>query len=119
MAKNFGKNAAGRLVEVAFPLTPALSLGEREPPRTSLAPINGLGFAGRLATIPPLPRGEGRGEGEPGERPETASDLSNIVSRIIGRRKDSILRPRVCFQPCDRHRAPPTGDPKRCCEVDL
>ena len=51
-----------------FPLTPALSLGEREPQSTACANANGLRFADRLAKILPLPKGEGRGEGKQGSR---------------------------------------------------
>ena len=53
---------------VVFPLTPALSLGEREPQSTARANTNGLRFAERLAKILPLPKGEGWGEGELGSR---------------------------------------------------
>src|ERR1051326_6913243 len=50
--------------EHPFPLTPTLSLGEREPfgPVSRESPA--LEFADRRAKIPPLPEGEGRGEGE-------------------------------------------------------
>ena len=53
---------------VSFPLTPALSLGEREHRSTARANPNGLRFADRLAKMPPLPEGEGWGEGELGSR---------------------------------------------------
>jgi hypothetical protein len=56
---------AGGIVRVAFPLTPALSLRERESLRPTLEISNALRHADRLATILPLPEGEGRGEGEP------------------------------------------------------
>ena len=49
---------------VCFPLTPTLSLGEREHQSTALANPNGLRFADRRTKIPPLPKGEGWGEGE-------------------------------------------------------
>jgi superfamily I DNA/RNA helicase len=45
-----------------FPLSPALSPREREPQTEA------FGFSQRRATIPPLPGGEGRGEGEQIER---------------------------------------------------
>ncbi len=47
---------------VSFPLT--LSLGEREPLGRAFAKSNGVGFAERLATFLPLPKGEGWGEGK-------------------------------------------------------
>src|SRR5258706_3448388 len=44
--------------------TPVLSLADRESTRAALASSSDLRFADGLATIPPLPMGEGRGEGE-------------------------------------------------------
>ncbi len=49
---------------VLFPLTPALSLGERGNLGQSLEVSWRVRCAGALATILPLPKGEGRGEGE-------------------------------------------------------
>jgi len=86
MAKKFRYIAAGGLSDEAEtvvsprlrpqPLTPALFLGERESTQTALEGSNDLRFADRLATIPPLPKGEGRGEGKQDERPEMASKLN-------------------------------------------
>ena len=50
--------------DVAFPLTPTLSLGERENRAQSLDKAWRAGLADALADILPLPRGEGWGEGE-------------------------------------------------------
>src|SRR5437773_2406646 len=47
-----------------FPLTPALSLGEREDCRQPFERIVRPGFIPRWAMTLPLPKGEGRGEGE-------------------------------------------------------
>ena len=51
---------------VFFPLTPTLSRGERERQSTARAKRTGIRLADRLARIPPLPWGEGWGEGELG-----------------------------------------------------
>src|ERR1039458_9738412 len=47
-----------------FPLTPTLSPKEREAPGKRLAISCTSRLANRLAAMLPLPRGEGRGEGE-------------------------------------------------------
>ena len=59
-----------------FPLTPALSLGERGHQSVAFGNPNSLGFADRLARILPLPKGEGRGEGEQGIRLSAGIDLT-------------------------------------------
>ena len=48
----------------SFPLTPALSLGERENLRQRVRKPSVSGMLGRRSAKPPLPKGEGRGEGE-------------------------------------------------------
>jgi len=47
-----------------FPLTPALSLGERENRRQLVRRIGAPGFIERRNALLPLPEGEGWGEGE-------------------------------------------------------
>ena len=47
-----------------FPLTLALSLGERERPTLRCDESKRSGLAKAQQTILPLPKGEGRGEGE-------------------------------------------------------
>ena|SRR5436309_13838745 len=49
---------------LSFPLTPALSLGERENRRQSVDESDALGNYTRRASLFPLPEGEGQGEGE-------------------------------------------------------
>jgi len=49
---------------VFFPLTPTLSLGEREKPRRRWDRAVRVGLARRWLTRLPLPKGEGWGEGE-------------------------------------------------------
>ncbi len=49
---------------VSFPLTPALSLRERERARQSCGNCQRASLADARATVLPLPEGEGRGEGE-------------------------------------------------------
>jgi hypothetical protein len=50
-----------------FPLTPALSLGEREPRIPSLWTTRRLGWSQTWQVSLPLPKGEGWGEGERGQ----------------------------------------------------
>src|ERR1035441_10069417 len=59
-----GKNLTNWSVHGLFPLTPALSLREREDSRQSSGESGSIGeFEARTSRLP-LPRGEGRGEGE-------------------------------------------------------
>jgi hypothetical protein len=51
-----------------FPLTPALSLGEREPRIPSPWTTTRLGSSQTWQMFLPLPKGEGRGEGERGQK---------------------------------------------------
>jgi hypothetical protein len=55
-------------LNVLFPLTPALSLRERENHLAALVPFKRFLLQPRRKTILPLPKGEGRGEGERDER---------------------------------------------------
>jgi hypothetical protein len=58
-----------RRSEVVLPLTPALSLRERENCAQRLYECGAPGVFERLPSCPPLPKGEGRGEGEQGAHP--------------------------------------------------
>ena len=53
-----------RSASVSFPLTPALSLWERENRRQAVREPSTLRPTKALERDPPLPTGEGRGEGE-------------------------------------------------------
>ena len=60
-----------------FPLTPALSLRERERRRPVLHEVGALGLIARRHAILPLPEGEGRGEGKGTIRPRLAVDTNS------------------------------------------
>src|SRR2546426_2988844 len=60
-----------------FPLTPTLSLGERENHFRSFDEPPLSQSPNACARALPLPKGEGRGEGEPGMRTELASEASD------------------------------------------
>jgi len=64
-----------RSLEAPFPLTPALSLGEREDHFQRFEGSDAPGMIERRATCLPLPKGEGRGEGEERIRPLAAKAL--------------------------------------------
>ena len=70
--------------DVVFPLTPALSLRERENYRQRSGEASTLGIVERLAALPPLPKGEGRGEGEQAARPPSAFNVTYSASCGIG-----------------------------------
>ena len=53
-----------RTASVSFPLTPALSLGEREDRCQAVHEPGAVRRAKAPEEVPPLPKGEGRGEGE-------------------------------------------------------
>src|ERR1017187_8119560 len=61
-----------------FPLTPALSLRERELPSQPHNISRRASLAETLAAILPLPRGEGRGEGECNVRAAAAAEASKL-----------------------------------------
>ena len=70
--------------DVAFPLTPALSLRERVKRGQSFDNSKHASLAGALAIILPLPKGEGRGEGEQAARPPSALNVTYSACRGIG-----------------------------------
>jgi len=61
-----------------FPLTPALSLGERENRRQSVGESETAGIFEDRISLHPLPEGEGRGEGEQGLGPAPGLDVTKL-----------------------------------------
>jgi len=68
-----------------FPLTPALSPGERESRRQSLREPEAPSFLPGRDRIPPLPKGEGRGEGEATVRQPESSNPADDSPTTEGR----------------------------------
>src|SRR6185436_16492158 len=66
---------------VSFPLTPTLSLRERENRRPAIRPHDAFGFAESLESVRPLPWGEGWGEGE--ARPVTFLVRENLREEFM------------------------------------
>src|SRR3989442_9169586 len=69
-----------------FPLTPALSLREREHRRQNIRKPEPLAVVGTRPLVLPLPEGEGRGEGE------RALEIADRGSFAIGSQVSSFLR---------------------------
>jgi hypothetical protein len=67
-----GQGGVQAPARVAFPLTPILSLGEREQARPALGKPERFGLVDRQAKVPPLPKGEDWGEGERALRAQPA-----------------------------------------------
>jgi hypothetical protein len=67
-----------------FPLTPALSLKEREPQGPSLGNPSAPRHATARPMVLPLPEGEGWGEGEQPVLPVNAADLSKRPRHYLG-----------------------------------
>jgi non-ribosomal peptide synthetase-like protein len=110
--------------DVAFPLTPALSPGERENRRQDFRESDAPGNVERLTLILPLPGGEGRGEGEQAIRPPRPlgtgsspchSEISPFRGEILA--LDECQR-NIATQPCDRLSRTDTGaTPEDLCYV--
>jgi hypothetical protein len=64
-----------------FPLTPALSPGERENHRQRLRETGTRVNVKGLPSLLPLPKGEGWGEGEDDTRQAAAADVSKLSFR--------------------------------------
>jgi hypothetical protein len=70
--------------DVVFPLTPALPLRERGRRGQSFDNSKRASLAGALATILPLPQGEGWGEGEQTAHLPRASDVTQSPLCCVG-----------------------------------
>jgi neutral ceramidase len=70
-----------------FPLTPALSLGEREPLSIGRDASPSVSHIPALPSVLPLPKGEGRGEGEEGVR------MSNHSVGLLAAAGDTVAAP--------------------------
>ena len=70
------KTTASATADAPFPLTPALSPRERESAPQSVAESNSAGHVESRPAVPPLPKGEGRGEGEPATRTGKTADFA-------------------------------------------
>jgi membrane fusion protein, multidrug efflux system len=81
---------SGDWADMAFPLTPALSLRERENRRQRVVKSAAPGIFGRRTTCLPLPEGEGRGEGE------RSSLLANSLSLTDCACRCSVLLAALC-----------------------
>ena len=66
--RSFSDPPPAETTRAQFPLTPALSPRERENLRQRVRKPSVSGMLGRRSARPPLPKGEGRGEGERGHR---------------------------------------------------
>ena len=76
---------------VGFPLTPALSLGARESRIQFLGGPERFDHADGLETILPLPKGEGRGEGENYCRVEEGAEFQIRLARVLNSERGSVL----------------------------
>ncbi|MBI4662602.1 MAG: DEAD/DEAH box helicase [Verrucomicrobia bacterium] len=77
----------------AFPLTPALSPGERENHPLRQEEVERVGIGDPAARVPPLPAGEGRGEGEgtpldSGRSHSVGAGIDHCAVIEIGHRRD-------------------------------
>jgi len=79
----------------SFPLTPALSLGERENPALCFREPDGSGLAPARPTMFPLPEGEGQGEGEDTGRRSIVSATENREEHRFFARSQT--HPGFCF----------------------
>ncbi|MEI7939336.1 MAG: DEAD/DEAH box helicase [Verrucomicrobiota bacterium] len=70
------KTTASATADAPFPLTPALSPRERESAPQSVAESNSASHVESRPAVPPLPKGEGRGEGEPATRTGKTADFA-------------------------------------------
>src|ERR1035437_9312404 len=80
----FRSSGTRNSLDVVFPLTPALSLREREKPRQRVGQTGASSIFERRAAMLPLPKGEGRGEREQAAPCARPFDLTECPGRPNG-----------------------------------
>ncbi len=90
LSVTLGDAEAVRTFKALFPLTPALSLREREPRRPPSEQSAAPRDLENRTTVPPLPQGEGRGEGEqtaqqPGPSPIPGLSIMDVCALSVER----------------------------------
>src|ERR1043166_521389 len=96
LTRKFRHGAAKGSSDVIFPLTPPLSLGEREFAHTVLAPCHDQRCFVRPTGIHTLPEGVGWGEGEQGSCSVTPSEVSKRSATVKVSVHDAIMSKLPC-----------------------
>ena len=94
------KTSRNAISDTCFPLTPALSLGERENPRQRLAAPGAPRTFKRQTAAHPLPKGKGWGEGEAGVLCQSGCTLSAPSARVLSISLCGLLLLAAAFAGC-------------------